>query len=73
VGRSRPDSEAFALQLRRSGFPPVLSPLTLKLDTPPSTTPDSGQDLQREPFTTGSCSPMVACMTTLDSKTAWKR
>src|ERR1051326_6771642 len=33
-----------------SAFPPVLSPVELHLD-PRSFTPDSGQDLQREPFT----------------------
>jgi hypothetical protein len=33
-----------------SAFPPVLSPVELRLD-PSSFTPNSGQDLQRKPFT----------------------
>lgn len=55
-----------------SAFPPVLSPLTLKLDTT-LYTPDSGKDLQREPFTTRVVLTDGGVYDNLGLETAWKR
>ena len=55
-----------------SAFPPVLSPLVLKLDAS-LYTPDSGQDLQREPFTTRVVLTDGGVYDNLGLETAWKR
>jgi len=54
-----------------SAFPPVLSPLVMEL--PPDTfTPDSGTDLQREPFTSRVVLTDGGVYDNLGLETAWK-
>lgn len=55
-----------------SAFPPVLSPLTLEIEAN-SYTPDSGSDLQREPFTTRVVLTDGGVYDNLGLETAWKR
>jgi NTE family protein len=55
-----------------SAFPPVLSPAVLDLD-PNSFTPGSGDDLQREPFTTRVVLTDGGVYDNLGLETAWKR
>lgn len=55
-----------------SAFPPVLSPLVLKLD-PESFTPNSGQDLQKKPYTNKVVLTDGGVYDNLGLETAWKR
>jgi NTE family protein len=55
-----------------SAFPPVLSPLRLPLD-PASFTPNSGEGLQRPPFTTLAYLTDGGVYDNLGLETAWKR
>jgi NTE family protein len=55
-----------------SAFPPVLSPLELRLD-PTSFTPGSGLDLQRPPFTTKVVLTDGGVYDNLGLETVWKR
>jgi NTE family protein len=55
-----------------SAFPPVLSPLELRLD-PSHFTPDSGMDLQRPPFTTKAVLTDGGVYDNLGLETVWKR
>lgn len=55
-----------------SAFPPVLSPFELRLD-PRSFTPNSGQDLQREPFTRRVFLTDGGVYDNLGLETVWKR
>jgi NTE family protein len=55
-----------------SAFPPVLSPFEMRLD-PNSFTPNSGDDLQREPFTTHVLLTDGGVYDNLGLETVWKR
>jgi NTE family protein len=55
-----------------SAFPPVLSPLELRLD-PAKFTPNSGLDLQRQPFTSRVILTDGGVYDNLGLETAWKR
>jgi NTE family protein len=55
-----------------SAFPPVLSPLELRLD-PDNFTPQSGHDLQRRPFTSRVILTDGGVYDNLGLETAWKR
>src|SRR5262249_11011473 len=55
-----------------SAFPPVLSPVTLELQDS-DFVPNSGQDLQREPFTTEVVLTDGGVYDNLGLETAWKR
>src|SRR5215813_1026710 len=55
-----------------SAFPPVLSPVEMRLD-PAAFTPDSGKDLQRPPFTTKVILSDGGVYDNLGLETAWKR
>jgi NTE family protein len=55
-----------------SAFPPVLSPVEIRLD-PDSFTPNSGQDLQRRPFTSKVVLTDGGVYDNLGLETAWKR
>ena len=55
-----------------SAFPPVLSPVELRVD-PSSFTPNSGLDLQRAPFTTKVILSDGGVYDNLGIETAWKR
>ncbi|NEW86837.1 patatin-like phospholipase family protein [Rhodopseudomonas sp. WA056] len=55
-----------------SAFPPVLSPFQLRLD-PTKFTPNSGDDLQREPFTSRVFLTDGGVYDNLGLETAWKR
>ncbi len=55
-----------------SAFPPVLSPLELRLD-PAAFTPDSGLDLQRPPYTTKVVLTDGGVYDNLGLETVWKR
>jgi NTE family protein len=55
-----------------SAFPPVLSPLELRLD-PAKFTPHSGHDLQRRPFTSRIILTDGGVYDNLGLETAWKR
>jgi NTE family protein len=55
-----------------SAFPPVLSPVTLHLEAS-DFVPNSGQDLQREPFTTEVVLTDGGVYDNLGLETAWKR
>lgn len=55
-----------------SAFPPVLSPTTLKL-YPGAFLPNSGQDLQREPFTSAAVLSDGGVYDNLGLETVWKR
>jgi NTE family protein len=55
-----------------SAFPPILSPLELRLDAR-SFTPNSGDDLQREPFTSRVLLTDGGVYDNLGLETAWKR
>jgi len=68
-GPSIPLSQAVAAS---SAFPPVLSPLELRLD-PGSFRPGSGLDLQRKPFTSRVILTDGGVYDNLGLETAWKR
>ncbi len=55
-----------------SAFPPLLSPVVLKIDAN-AFTPHSGQDLQREPFTTRVVLTDGGVYDNLGLETVWKR
>jgi NTE family protein len=55
-----------------SAFPPVLSPVEMRLD-PNKFTPNSGQDLQRKPFTSHVFLTDGGVYDNLGLETAWKR
>ena len=55
-----------------AAFPPVLSPVTLQLEAS-DFVPNSGQDLQREPFTTEVVLTDGGVYDNLGLETAWKR
>ncbi len=55
-----------------SAFPPVLSPLVMELDES-AYTPDSGKDLQQEPYTTRVVLSDGGVYDNLGLETAWKR
>lgn len=55
-----------------SAFPPVLSPFEMRLDAD-AFTPNSGHDLQREPFTTRVLLTDGGVYDNLGLETAWKR
>jgi NTE family protein len=55
-----------------SAFPPVLSPFELRLD-PDNFTPNSGADLQRQPFTSRVILTDGGVYDNLGLETAWKR
>jgi len=55
-----------------SAFPPVLSPVEMRLD-PNKFTPNSGQDLQRKPFTSRVFLTDGGVYDNLGLETAWKR
>ncbi len=55
-----------------SAFPPVLSPVKLKLD-PSDFVPESGKDLQRKPFTTKVILTDGGVYDNLGLETVWKR
>ena len=55
-----------------SAFPPVLSPVEMRLD-PDTFTPKSGRDLQRPPFTTRVILTDGGVYDNLGLETAWKR
>lgn len=55
-----------------SAFPPVLSPMILELE-PDSFTPNTGQDLQREPYTRRAVLTDGGVYDNLGLETAWKR
>ena len=55
-----------------SAFPPVLSPMELRLD-PNAFTPDSGLDLQRKPFTSKVVLSDGGVYDNLGLETVWKR
>ena len=55
-----------------SAFPPVLSPMEMRLG-PGAFTPNSGHDLQREPFTTRIFLTDGGVYDNLGLETAWKR
>jgi NTE family protein len=55
-----------------SAFPPVLSPMIMELD-PAAFTPNSGEDLQREPYTSRLVLSDGGVYDNLGLETAWKR
>jgi NTE family protein len=55
-----------------SAFPPVLSPMVMELN-PATFTPNSGEDLQREPFTSRVVLSDGGVYDNLGLETAWKR
>jgi NTE family protein len=55
-----------------SAFPPVLSPMIMELD-PTTFTPNSGDDLQREPYTSRVVLSDGGVYDNLGLETAWKR
>jgi len=55
-----------------SAFPPVLSPMIMELD-PATFTPNSGDDLQREPYTSRVVLSDGGVYDNLGLETAWKR
>lgn len=67
-----PDVELAVAVGASSAFPPVLSPVGLELD-PRSFTPDSGTDLQHEPFTSDVLLTDGGVYDNLGLETAWKR
>lgn len=73
VGEVRaPRISLAAVVAASSAFPPVLSPMTLKID-PAKFTPNSGQDLQREPYTKRVVLSDGGVYDNLGLETAWKR
>lgn len=72
VGEVRAPKVALAQAVAASSaFPPVLSPVELRLDAD-DFTPNSGQDLQREPFTTRVILADGGVYDNLGLETAWK-
>jgi NTE family protein len=73
VGKiEKPDTELAVAVAASSAFPPVLSPLEMHLD-PKRFVPNSGQDLQREPFTSDVVLTDGGVYDNLGLETAWKR
>jgi NTE family protein len=73
VGEVKSPQVSLALAVAASSaFPPVLSPLQLTLD-PASFTPNSGEDLQRPPFTSRVVLTDGGVYDNLGLETAWKR
>jgi NTE family protein len=68
----RPDLQLAIAVAASSAFPPVLSPMTLSLD-PSRFTPNSGRDLQKEPFTSRVVLTDGGVYDNLGLETAWKR
>jgi len=68
----RPDILLSQAVAASSAFPPVLSPLKMRLD-PNQFTPQSGYDLQREPFTSHVYLSDGGVYDNLGLETAWKR
>ena len=67
----RPDLSLARAVTASSAFPPVLSPVELRLD-PDSFTPGTGHDLQREPFTKKVVLTDGGVYDNLGLETAWK-
>jgi len=67
-----PEVELAVAVTASSAFPPVLSPCTLELD-PGKFTPESGADLQREPYTREVILSDGGVYDNLGLETAWKR
>lgn len=73
VGEVKAPKIAMALAVAASSaFPPLLSPLEMELD-PADFTPDSGDDLQHEPFTKKVVLTDGGVYDNLGLETAWKR
>ncbi len=73
VGEVRRPTVPLAMAVAASSaFPPVLSPLEMKLD-PATFTPGSGGDLHRPPFTTNVILSDGGVYDNLGLETAWKR
>jgi NTE family protein len=73
VGEVKAPTVPLAVAVAASAaFPPVLSPVRLEL-APPSFTPGSGLDLQREPFTSDVWLSDGGVYDNLGLETAWKR
>ncbi len=73
VGEVKSPTISLALAVTASSaFPPVLSPCELRLD-PESFTPNSGQDLQRKPFTSRVVLTDGGVYDNLGLETVWKR
>jgi NTE family protein len=73
VGEVKKPTVSLALAVAASSaFPPVLSPLELRLD-PDTFTPNSGADLQRKPFTSRVFLTDGGVYDNLGLETAWKR
>lgn len=68
----RPDLALARAVAASSAFPPVLSPVELRID-PDSFTPGSGSELQREPFTRRVLLTDGGVYDNLGLETAWKR
>lgn len=68
----RPDVSLAQAVAASSAFPPVLSPVTLELD-PADFTPNSGADLQREPYTRDVVLTDGGVYDNLGLETAYKR
>jgi NTE family protein len=68
----RPKISLAAAVTASSAFPPVLSPMTMRLD-PASFKPNSGTDLQKEPFTSKVVLSDGGVYDNLGLETAWKR
>jgi NTE family protein len=73
VGEVRSPTVSLAVAVAASAaFPPLLSPVCLRLD-PSAFTPGSGQDLQRRPFTSDVTLTDGGVYDNLGLETAWKR
>lgn len=73
VGEVRNPTVPLALAVAASSaFPPMLSPLVMELD-PAAFTPGSGEDLQREPYTSRVVLSDGGVYDNLGLETAWKR
>ncbi|MGP9811862.1 patatin-like phospholipase family protein [Rhodopseudomonas sp. NSM] len=73
VGEVKSPTVSLALAVAASSaYPPVLSPLQLELD-PAQFTPDSGEDLQRVPYTSRVYLTDGGVYDNLGLETAWKR
>jgi NTE family protein len=70
-GIASPTLELAAAVTASSAFPPILSPVRLKLD-PADFTPGSGEDLQRTPFTANVVLADGGVYDNLGLETAWK-
>jgi NTE family protein len=70
-GIPHPTTELATAVAASSAFPPILSPVTLKLDSA-NYKPGSGEDLQREPFTSNVLLADGGVYDNLGLETAWK-